>query len=125
MKPDLSNLEKATLCWGDPVPEWVRLLAIAADKTGQKTAGAAIGRSGGYVSRVLRNDYPASYAEAEQLVSARFGNAEIICPEFGPIPKASCLRNRRRTGKPGNFLERRFALACPDCPLNPDIKEPS
>lgn len=118
-----TNIDKARECWGEDMPAWVGLLATVADRDGQKAAGKAIGRSGGFVSRVVRNDYPASTAEAEQLVLARFGNEDIDCPEFGPIPRASCLRNRRRTLPPANHLQRRFAEACPACPLNPDIKE--
>ena len=101
-----SNLDKARAAWGHDVPNWVMLLATAADRLGQRAAGKAINRSGGYVSRVLSADYPGNLAEAEQIVTAAFGNAEVNCPEFGPIPHKSCLQNRRRTGTPTTFLNR-------------------
>lgn len=123
MSPQATNLSNAREAWGADFPAWVELLATYADRNGQKAAGAKIGRSGGYVSRVVRRNYTGSYAEAEQLVVARLGDGNVVCPEFGEISRASCLRNRRRTAPPTNFLQRRFSEACPACPLNPDIQE--
>lgn len=120
---DLSNLDRARLCWGEDLPDWIALLAGAADRLGQKRAGEVIGRSGGYVSRVLRADYPGDMAEAEALCRAHFSSTDVECPEFGRIPQASCFRNRRHAGERANFMRRRFADACPTCPLNPDIKD--
>jgi hypothetical protein len=118
---DVSNISKASDAWGPDMPRWISLLADAADRLGQKAAGAAIGRSGGFVSRVLRNDYPGNLGRSEALTVARFGSASVDCPEFGDIPHESCRSNRRRKGPPANFLQRRFADACPTCPHNPDI----
>ena len=118
---EMTNMIKAEEAWGDALPNWVKLLAAAADQLGQKAAGTAIGRSGGFVSRVIRNDYPGNLDISAQLIEARFGSASVPCPEYGDIPHDSCRRNRRRKGPATNFLQRRFAESCPRCPLNPDI----
>ena len=118
-----TNVMRAEAAWGTDMPGWVQLLAQAADRLGQKAAGELIGRSGGYVSRVLRNDYPGDMAEAERIVLAKLSHTDVQCPEFGLIPQSSCFRNRRQAGDRSTFLRRRFADACPQCRLNPDRKD--
>lgn len=117
---DISNLEKAAASWGDCLPDWVRLLAVDADRVGQRQAGKRIGRSGGLVSRVIRNSYGAELTEIEQLVKAALGGGHVECPELGTIPQKSCLASRRRKAAPVNAIQRRLTEACPICPLNPD-----
>lgn len=120
---DPTNLEKARLAWGVDLPDWVRLLATAADRLGQRAAGARIARSGGLVSRIINNSYGALTTEIEQRVSAVFGNSQVACPELGSIPHISCLATRRRKAAPVNAVQRHMADACPLCPLNPDLKK--
>jgi hypothetical protein len=118
---EISNIVKAREAWGADMPRWIALLADYADRKGQKAAGDIIGRSGGFVSRVLRNDYPGNLERSEALILTRFDTASVDCPEFGDIPHESCRSNRRRKGPPANFLQRRFADVCPNCPNNPDV----
>lgn len=115
-----TNLARAQTAWGPDLPQWVRLLASACDASSQRAVADRIGKSGGYVSRILNRVYTGSYAEAEQLVRRAYGQEDIICPLFGPIPEKSCILNRRRAGIPRNYLERQFAANCPDCANNPD-----
>ena len=119
----MSNVKRAIASWGSPLPEWVRLLADACDRTSQRDVATALGKSGGYISRVLRQDYAGSYQEAELLIRARFGVEQVICPLAAEIPLASCIRARRRTGPALNQLHRDWARACPTCPNNTDRKE--
>lgn len=102
------------------MPEWVRLLAEACDKTNQKSVAEKIGKSGGYVSRLLNRNYAGNYEEAEKLVRAAFGNEEVVCPIWGAMPLANCLRARRRTGLPRNIIHQQHAAVCPTCPNNTD-----
>ena len=63
-----TNLDRAIAAWGADLPEWVRLLADAADRTSQRAVADQLGKSAGYVSRLIRRDYAGSYAEAETIV---------------------------------------------------------
>ena len=120
MKAELTNIERATLAWGSPLPEFVRVLADYSDLHNQRLAGEKIRRSSGTVSKILNNKYPASAGETEILVMAGFNSNTVDCPLHGHILLASCVRQRRRKGPAINTLQRQFAAACPVCPLNPE-----
>lgn len=121
----LSNVDRARTSWGADMPAWVGLLASACDAANQRSVADRLGRSGGYVSRVLNRSYAGSYDEAETIVRAAFGNEDVVCPIWGAIPLASCLRNRRRRGVPQNQAQLLFARTCPTCPMNTDRPAPS
>lgn len=115
------NLVKATDAWGEAMPDWVRLLANACDRTSQRAAAERLARSSGYVSRLLSRKYEGSYEEAETIVRAAYAGASVACPAIGDaIPLSGCVRNRRRAGPPRNHLQQLFARHCPRCPLNTD-----
>ena len=123
MTVTITNLGRAVVAWGEDMPDWVRLLAEACDRTNQRQVGERIKRSSGYISRVLRRDYAGSYDEAETLVRAAYGLENVECPVMGAIPLAGCVRNRRRTAPPTNHLHQLWARNCPTCPLNTDREE--
>ncbi len=114
------NMAAALAAWGEDMPRWVRLLATACDSTSQAIAAERLGKSGGYVSRLLNNKYPGDMAEAEMLVRAAWGDEDVVCPLWGPIPLNSCMTARRRTAPPRNFAHRLHARHCADCPNNTD-----
>lgn len=116
---DLNNIDRARLAWGD-APRWVLLLAHACDATSQREAGDRIGKSAGYISRVLNNRYTGDLAEAERLVRAAWGAEDVDCPLYGLIPLASCMTSRRRTAPPTNSVHRLYRRTCPTCPNNSD-----
>lgn len=115
----MTNVERAMACWGSP-PEWILTLARECDATNQKIVGDRLGRSGGYVSRILRNQYLGSMVEAERLVSAALASDRVACPAFGDLSLTRCIRLRRPKGPPANNIERWAAGACPTCPINDD-----
>lgn len=118
------NHTKAIAAWGVDMPEWVRLLASACDTTSQRAVAEKLGKSGGYVSRLINRCYLGSYEEAETLVRAVIGEEGVVCPIWGEtIPLTSCLRNRRRTDPPNNQALRLYAQRCPTCPNNTDRGE--
>lgn len=116
---DLTNRDKASAAWAPDVPAWVLLLADSCDRTSQRIVGDQLGKSAGYVSRLINRSYAGSYPEAEQIVRARFGAEEVMCPLFGTMPLKTCIRNRRRQ-RPANWAQVQLARACPDCPNNTD-----
>jgi hypothetical protein len=115
-----TNLDRAAAAWGAEMPRWVRLLASACDTASQKFVADRLGKSGGYVSRLVNRSYAGSYEEAEKLVRAAYGDEDVACPLWGAIPLASCIRNRRRKGPPRNALHHAHAATCPTCPNNSD-----
>lgn len=114
-----TNLQKAWAAWGNP-PEWVQLLAKECDRTSQSAVAQLLSLTPGYVSKLINRTSPAGYDEPAQLVLSIIGKVEVDCPAFGPIPLASCIRNRRRKGPATNTLQRTFERHCPTCSLNPD-----
>lgn len=119
----LSNLDRARLAWGANLPAWVGLLASACDTSNQRVVAERIGKSGGYISRVLNCKYAGSYEEAEKIVRAAYGKEDVVCPLWGSIPLSSCIRARRRKGAPQNQAHLAHARACPTCPNNSDRRE--
>lgn len=118
--PNITNLARAAAAWGDDMPAWVRLLASACDAANQRVVGERLGKSNGYISRLINRSYAGSYPEAEKIVRAAYGGEDVVCPLWGPIPLSSCLRARRRKGPPRNQLHLQYAAACPTCPNNSD-----
>ena len=123
-----TNMDRAIAAWGEGMPEWVRQLATACDRTNQRVVAERLKAkhgvgSSGYVSRILNRNYLGSYDEAERLVRATFGAEIVDCPEWGAIPLSSCVRNRRWKAAAQNHLRRRCAVVCPTCPNNTDRPE--
>lgn len=116
-----TNIDSARAVWGDDMPAWVRLLATACDKDNQRIVADRLGKSSGYVSRLINRRYAGSYSEAETIVRMVYGQEDVACPLFGPIPLASCIRARRRKGPPLNPLHHQYARTCPTCPVNGDV----
>lgn len=115
-----TNVGRAIAGWGSNMPEWVRLLASACDRLGQREVARQLGKSHPYVNRVVRKVYAGDYGEAETLVRAKFSADRVPCPLFGEIPLASCVKLRRRKATPQNHMHHACARTCPDCPNNTD-----
>jgi hypothetical protein len=86
-----SALQRAEAAWGEALPDWVRALAEAADRTSQAKASAAIGYSAATVSYVLKGTYAGDMAKVEQAVRASIMEAGMECPELGTLRLADCL----------------------------------
>lgn len=118
---ELGNLDKAQRAWGEEMPLWVGTLARACDAASQREVGDRLGRSSGYVSRVINRTYTGSYEEAEQLVRSILGSDEVLCPVWQAlIPLAACIRNRRRKAPPRHQLHHAYARVCRGCATNTD-----
>lgn len=115
-----TNIGRASTAWGPDMPRWVRLLASACDSSNQRSVGERLGKSSGYISRLISNTYAGSLDEAERLVRAAYGNEDVVCPLWGAIPLASCMTARRRKQPPTNQQHRLYRAHCPSCPNNND-----
>lgn len=121
----ITNHQRAIEAWGPDLPEWIKLLALHADRTSQRAVADRLGKSSPYVSRIINRSYAGNYQEAENQVRSIFGEERVPCPIFGQIALKTCIRSRRRTGPAVNFLHHQFAKHCPNCPINTDIGDAS
>lgn len=119
----VTNVDRATAAWGPHMPAWVRLLASACDASNQRAVGDRLGKSSGYISRILSRSYGGSYQEAELTVRACYGAEDVVCPIWGAIQLATCVRNRRREGPPRNQAHHLHAANCPHCHNNTDRRD--
>lgn len=117
---DDRNRRTALAAWGDPLPRWIAVLARACDDANQRQVAQKLGKSSGYISRVLSKTYTGDMAEAERLVLASLASDRVDCPFWGrPIPLSSCMRARRRQHPRGEIMIA-HKRACDACPLNTD-----
>lgn len=112
------NQDRCREAWGAEKPRWITLLAAACDATSQRIVADKLGRSSGYVNRLLYRTYAGSYEEAETLVLAAYAGDRVHCPAWNEtIPLASCVAARRR---PHHGVHQVYARHCPTCPSNFD-----
>ncbi len=119
-RPIVTNADIVRQEWGEDAPRWIVLLASACDAANQSDVAERLRKSGSYISRLINNSYPGDMAEAERLVRAAYGDEDVICPLWGPIPLDSCMRSRRRTAPPRNQAHLLHRKHCPTCPNNSD-----
>lgn len=120
------NLAKAVQAWQPECPEWVRILAVACDRTSQRDVAERIGQSSPTVSKVIRRCYPGDYAEIERKVRAALTADRVLCPVTAAmIQLKTCLRNRRRWRHypPRDWLHLAYDRACPNCRHNTDEED--
>lgn len=120
--PDM--IATAEESWGAPLPDWVRALAVACQRSSQAAVAKELGRSGAVVSQVLRKKYPGSYQNVEERVRGVLLNGRVECPGLGTVPTHECQdwREKARVYAPGNPTRRRMFRACRACPVY--VKEP-
>jgi hypothetical protein len=120
----VTNRARAEEAWGLNMPRWVATLADASDRLSQRGVAAAIGKSAGYVSRLVNRSYAGDYGEAERLVMAAFSDERVHCPAMATsMSLKTCMANRRRKALPQNWAHHAFARACPTCPNNSDQED--
>ena len=114
------NRKTAGANWGEAPPRWIAVLALACDQTNQRQVAQKLGKSSGYISRLLSKSYTGDMAEAERLVLSSLAADRVDCPFWKrPIPLSSCMRARRRQHPRGEvFIAHR--RACDACHLNTD-----
>lgn len=113
------NQSRCSAEWGAERPRWINLLIAACDATSQRTVADKLGRSSGYVNRLLYRNYAGSYEEAEKQVLAVFGGDTVRCPAWNTaMALATCIRERRREQRRG--IHKVFDRYCPECPNNLD-----
>ncbi|MEP1522094.1 helix-turn-helix transcriptional regulator [Ascidiaceihabitans sp.] len=113
------RMEIATEAWGNCVPDWVCAIVKECDRVNSQNAVAkTIGYTGGAVSQIIRNKYPASTATMEKAVRAILMPTDVDCPSLGWIDTGKCFGWQKRAAQrvvsssPVNLLMFRACRAC-------------
>lgn len=110
-------LENARVCWGEGLPDWVKLLANECGKSSQSQVAKRLNRSAALVSAVLRNRYTGDMAAVEEVVRGVFERATVDCPAKGTMPANICrdwqLKGRAYSNE--NSERVRMYRACHRC----------
>jgi hypothetical protein len=117
-----SFLANAKDRWGAKMPEWIGVLARAADAEAAKggslrTLGQRVSASASMLSACINNSYNGSYDRIEAKVRGVLMNEQVDCPALGhAISRAACANNQAL--KPSTAGPHRMKLTrmCPRCP---------
>lgn len=107
----MSAVDRAHEAWGEP-PDWVLILAGAADRGSLATAGREIGYSPSAISTVINRKYQGDLTAVEQAVRGRLMNATVACPVVGSIAADQCLHHQRAPYAAHNPQRITFYRAC-------------
>lgn len=112
--------ERAARAWGAIMPDWITILAAAADAEAAKggslrTLGDQIDLSAASLSAVLGNKYPARTDKMEAMVRGHLMSATVTCPVQGEIGRDACKRNQERPFSAANPVLVRLYRTCPGC----------
>lgn len=113
-------LQIAEEAWGTPLPDWVRVLALACARSSQVAVAKELGRSPAVVSQVLRKRYGAEMDRFEERVRGLYLDGRLMCPALGELPTNECQdwRDKARSFAVGNPLRVRMFRSCASCPRN-------
>jgi len=105
--------------WGSPLPDWIRSLALACERSSQSKVAAQLDRSPAVVSTVLRKKYAGSYDRIEERVRGVLMDGKVDCPGMGLIRSHECQdwREKAKDFASGNPTRTRMFRACHRCPV--------
>jgi hypothetical protein len=105
--------------WGIPLPDWIRSLTLACERSSQSKVAAQLDRSPAVVSTVLRKKYAGSYERIEERVRGVLMDGKVECPGMGLLPSHECQdwREKAKAFAPGNPTRTRMFRACNRCPV--------
>jgi hypothetical protein len=109
---DRTFADKSAEAWGVDRPEWVSLLAEAADAHSLSGAGKLIGNSGALVSNVLNNKYPGDLEGVERRVRGALMGETVICPRLDEMARNVCLDWQKKPFAATSSLRVAMYYAC-------------
>lgn len=122
------HMARARAAWGDPLPDWVAVLARACMQSSQKKVAQKIGMSDGVVSQTLGRSYAGDMAGVESRVRGAFMNGTVECPALrGPMALNACADWQRSAQRwtPGNPTRTAMYRACRRCPRFTEEETPT
>ena len=119
-----TNVALTRKSWGAAAPEWVLVLAEAADASSQADVSRKLGVSSAQINQALHNTYAGRIDRLESRVRGELMNEKVACPVLGEITKRRCLdEQRRNNGTPQNAVRVELRRACRKCPNRSGAKE--
>lgn len=112
----MTAVARARAAWGEPLPDWIKILALAADQSSQSAVAKRLGKSGAAVSQILANKYHADTGAIERVVRGVLMGVTVECPVAGEISIAVCSANQQQPFSTANRQSVRLHRACPQCP---------
>ena len=127
MTMSATALDIALAAWGDPLPDWIEVLARKCLEMPQTRVAERIGYSPAVVSQLLRQRYKGNLAAVEEAIRGAWMGATVRCPAVGLMRGDVCRswQKKSREFKSTNSHRVRMYWACKDCPLNHNRKENS
>lgn len=103
---------KARAAWPGEPPAFV--VALAEEATRASLAGAAkkIGYTGGLVSNIIANKYPAGTERIEAKVRGALMNETVTCPILGEIGRDHCLDEQAKPRMATSSIRSKLYRAC-------------
>lgn len=114
----VTPLDIARGAWGDPLPDWIEVVARQCLDMPQAKVAARIGYSAGMISQLLRNRYKGNLAAIEDAARGAWMGATVDCPVNGSIPTDTCQdwQRKARDWLASNSHRVRMHKACSKCP---------
>lgn len=102
----------ARTAWGEDLPDWVRALAQACDRTSQKKLAQEIGYSATVVNQVIKGTYKGDLTAVESAVRGALLDYKVECPVLGELRAHHCLEHQRQPFSTANPQRIRLYRAC-------------
>lgn len=116
-KTKVDFLAKAEAAWGKALPDWVRELALEANRTTSARTAQRIGYSGAVLSHVFAKNYPGDIARVEAKVRGALMGLTVDCPVVGEIGRDRCLDEQKMGNTGASSIRAKLFRACRNgCP---------
>lgn len=108
----ISAIDKATVAWGEGMPDEVRELARYVDQHTGVAAAKAIGYSGAVVSHMLVGRYTGDLDAVFAKIRGALMGEVVICPVLGELGRDRCLTEQKKPFATSNAARARVFRAC-------------
>lgn len=108
----ISAIDKATVAWGEGMPDEVRELARYVDQHTGVAAAKAIGYSGAVVSHMLVGRYTGDQDAVFAKIRGALMGEVVICPVLGELGRDRCLTEQKKPFATSNAARARVFRAC-------------
>lgn len=112
-----SYLSRARERWGEALPDWIEVLARAADSAvSQSELGTRLGLPASSISAVIGNTYPGKTSAIEARVRGVLLKLRVDCPVMGAIARNVCMDLQKQPFSGASPARAKLYGACRKCP---------
>jgi hypothetical protein len=98
--------------WGEALPDWILVLAEAANGSSGAAIAKKLGYSGAVITEVIYGKYKGDICAVEAKVRGAMMGEEIACPVLGMIGRDQCLNEQKMKSVGSSSLRARIFRAC-------------